>query len=84
MSEINVKFREMNDEEYMRFREESVLSYSKSIIKSEDISEEKAFEEAQNSFDEFLPQGKYTENNFLYIIVNCEKEDIGIVWYSKY
>lgn len=84
MDKINVRFREMNDEEYKQFLEESVLSYSKSIIKSEGISEEEALQEAQKTFDEFLPQGKYTENNYLYIIVNNENEDVGVIWYSKY
>lgn len=84
MGEINVRFREMNDGEYKRFVEDSVLDYSKDLIKSRRCSEEEAFEEAQKSINELLPKGKDTENNFFYTIVNSENEDVGMIWYGQY
>lgn len=83
MSEINVKFREMNDEEYKVFVENSIQDYSNGLIKSGTCTEEEGFERAKNDFTNLLPDGKHTKDNFLYRIENNKQEDVGILWYIK-
>lgn len=83
MSEINVKFREMNDEEYKVFVENSIQDYSNGLIKSGACTEEEGFERAKNDFKNLLPDGKHTKDNFLYRIENKTQEDVGILWYIK-
>lgn len=84
MGDFNIRFREMSDNEFEEFAKSSILNYSKDLIKSGMCSEEQGFESAQKQFNQLLPQGKYTENNFLHIIVNNENEDVGIIWYKKH
>ena len=84
MGELNLSFREMTDKEFEKFVENSVLDYSKDLIKSGLCSEENAFDSAKKQFNDLLPQGKYTENNFIYVAVNSDHEDVGIIWYNKH
>lgn len=83
LNEINVKFREMNDEEYKIFVENSIQDYSNGLIKSGTCAEEEGFERAKNDFKNLLPDGKQTKDNFLYRIENKTQEDVGILWYIK-
>ena len=84
MGEVNIRFREMSDDEFEKFVENSVLDYSQDLIKSGFCSEEIAFNTAKKQFNDLLPQGKYTENNFLNVAVNSDNEAVGIIWYNKY
>lgn len=84
MGDFNIRFRKMTDDEFEEFVESSVLDYSQDLIKSGMCSEEEGFESAQKQFNELLPQRKYTENNFLYIVENSENENVGIIWYKKH
>lgn len=84
MSGFNIKFRDMTDDDFNKFLEGSVLSYSKDLVKSGMYSEEAAFENSKKQFNELLPQGNYTKDHFLYIIENSENEGLGHIWYEKY
>lgn len=84
MGDFNIGFKEMSDEEFNEFFERSILSYSKDLIKSGMCNEETAFESSKKQFNELLPEGKYTKNNFIYIIVNNDNEELGHIWYEKY
>lgn len=79
MESFDISFREMSDDEFDKFAKWDILDYSKDLIKSGLCSEENAFESAKKSFDGFLPQGKYTKDNFIYVVVNSSSQDVGIV-----
>lgn len=83
MEDFSIRFREISDDEYEKFIETSVLDYSQDLIKSNMCSEEKAFKSAKKQFDELLPQGKYTIDNYIYTVVNSENENVGVIWYRK-
>lgn len=83
MGDFSIRFREMSDSEFEKFVESSVLDYSQDLLKSGLCSEENAFERAQKEFNELLPEGKYTKDNFIYMVVNSDNEDVGIIWYKK-
>lgn len=83
MQNYDLRFREMNEGEFEKFLEASVLDYSRDLEKSGLSSKEKAFENSKKHFDELLPQGKYTDGNFIYIVVNSKKEDVGAIWYRR-
>ena len=84
MEEFNIRFREMSDDEFDKFAEWDILAYSKDLIKSGLSSEENALENAKKSFNELLPQGKYTKDNYIYVVINSDNEDVGFIWYQKY
>lgn len=84
MGDFNIRFKEMSDDEFDKFAEWSISDYSQDLIKSGRCSKEKAFESAKKGFNEILPQGKYTKDNFIYVVVNSENDDVGLIWYVKY
>ncbi|WP_390622777.1 GNAT family N-acetyltransferase [Clostridium argentinense] len=84
MEDFNIRFREMSDDEFDKLAEWDILAYSKDLIKSGLSSEENALENAKKSFNELLPQGKYTKDNYIYVVVNSDNEGVGFIWYQKY
>lgn len=84
MEDLNIRFREMSDDEFDKFAEWDILAYSEDLIKSGLSSEENALENAKKSFNELLPQGKYTKDNYIYVVINSDNEDVGFIWYQKY
>lgn len=84
MEDFNISFREMSNDEFDKFVEWDILSYSKDLIKAGLSSEENALENAKKSFNELLPQGKNTKDNYIYVVVNSDNEGVGFIWYQKY
>lgn len=84
MENFNIRFREMNDDEFNKFREESILSYSKDLVKSGMNSEESALEGARKQFNELLLERQYTGDNYIYMIIDNENQSVGHIWYEKY
>lgn len=81
---FNISFKELSDDEFDKFLKKSVLKYSEDLIKSGMCSKEIAFNDSKKQFDELLPQGNNTMDNFIYIVVNNENEEVGHIWYKKY
>ncbi len=77
------KNREMNDDEFDKFCKFSILDYSQDLIKSGACNEENALDCTKKEFNEILPQGKDTANNFIYVMENTQNEYIGYIWYEK-
>jgi ribosomal protein S18 acetylase RimI-like enzyme len=84
MEDFNVRFREMSDDEFDKFTEWNILDYSKDLIKAGLSSEENALEDAKKSFNGLIPQGKYTKDNYIYVVENSDNEGVGFIWYQKY
>ncbi|WP_346940529.1 GNAT family N-acetyltransferase [uncultured Clostridium sp.] len=84
MEDFNIRLREMSDDEFDKFAEWDILDYSKDLIKAGLSSEENALEDAKKSFNELLPQGKCTKDNYIYVVVDSHNEDVGFIWYQKY
>ena len=82
--EFNVKFKKISDDEFDKFLKKSVLNYSEDLVKSGMCSKETAFNDSKKQFYELLPQGNNTKDNFIYIVVNNESEEVGHIWYKKY
>lgn len=83
MCNLGVTFREMTDEEFNKFEQWDIEDYSKALIKSGLSSKKDAMEAAKKSFNDLLPQGKYTKDSYVYIILNNDYESVGFIWYEK-
>ena len=79
-----MKFIEMTDNEYSHFTERCILSYSQDLIKSGLSSKEAALNDAKNAVSELIPQGKQTEDSFIYKVINSENEYVGTIWYKEH
>ena len=79
---MEVQFREMSEEEFKIFYENSINDYVNDLIKSSVITMEEAFAEAKREFAEMLPNGLGTKDNELRIIVDAADEKaVGVIWY---
>lgn len=76
-----ITLREMTNDDFARFREWSINDYAVDLIKSEMTNKENAYITAEKEFNELLPMGLLTVDNYLYFIVNENSEDVGFVWY---
>lgn len=84
MVHFNMRFRQMSDNEFDKYSEWITSEYSQSLIKSGECNEESAFDYAKKQISDGIPQGKDTVNNFFYVMVNSQNEDVGHIWYAKW
>ncbi|MGN7760775.1 GNAT family N-acetyltransferase [Paenibacillus sp. 22594] len=73
----------MSENEFEKFKEWSVNDYAKDLIKSKMCSDKDAYKCAEKEFNELLPMGLLTKNNYIYVIINHSLEEIGFIWYEK-
>ena len=79
---MEVQLREMSEEEFRIFFENSINDYVNDLIKSPVITMEEALAEAKREFAEMLPNGLGTKDNALRIIVDvAEEKVVGVIWY---
>lgn len=78
---MSITFRQFNQDEYINYRKWSIKEYSDDLIKSGAVAKDKAYQIASGEFASLLPQGMETANNYFFIIVNEQNEDIGMIWY---
>ena len=79
---MEVQLREMSEEEFKIFSENSINDYVNDVMKSSVITMEEALAEAKREFAEMLPNGLNTQDNALRIIADAaEEKAVGIIWY---
>lgn len=83
MGEFKIKFKFMTDDDFNKFREFSIISYSRGLVQAGLYSIENAYIHSKIEFDELLPLGNHTQNHFLYLIENIENEELGHLWFEK-
>lgn len=83
MGEFKIKFKLMTDDDFNKFREYSIISYSRGLVQACLYSIENAYIHSKIEFDELLPLGNHTQNHFLHLIENIENEEVGHLWFEK-
>ena len=72
----------MNTEEYSRFKEYSIADSARDLVRSENIPEARALQQAGEMFESMLPQGAETADNRLMTIEDPRREtSVGWIWY---
>jgi RimJ/RimL family protein N-acetyltransferase len=77
-----VKFRDMNHEEYLEYKDYVVKELADALVKGGFVEASISFERALKEQNEVLPNDEKTEKNYLYIIEN-EVNDIGCIWFGE-
>lgn len=78
---MGVKLELMSTEDYKHFLEISIVDYAASHVKAGNWKEEESIEKSTNEFNQLLPHGIETPNQYLYTIVDVEKDSIlGYLW----
>ena len=76
-----ITLQKMNEEEFRAFRAFSASDYAVDLRKGRDISPEQALKEAEEEFDEDLPDGLETKDSFVMNIVDANKNRVGWIWF---
>ena len=74
--------RKMTEEEYARFKDDSIAEYAQDLICGSGLDSESAFFRAEREFNEELPDGLETEGQYLMMILDDADENVGYIWFS--
>jgi len=69
----------MTQPEYETFLEHAIPEYAADHVRTGHWAEAESLEKSRKEFEELLPQGLNTENNYLYTLVDGN-EAIGLIW----
>ncbi|WLR48107.1 GNAT family N-acetyltransferase [Halobacillus litoralis] len=75
--------RRMSEEEFVQYIDFSIAAYAKEKVAAGNWTEEEALEKAKTTHAELLPEGKDTDDHFLYTILNEKGENVGCLWICK-
>jgi len=75
--------RPMVQTEYAAWLEEAVPAYAGDKVASGQWSQEAALGLSRKEYDELLPQGLETPDNYLYTIADSESNAIGMLWFAQ-
>ncbi len=74
--------RPISDSEYAAWLESVVPEYAADKVASGQWSAEAALELSRKEYAELLPQGKDTENNHIYTVLDAGGEAVGTLWFA--
>ena len=70
----------MSGPEFDLFLERSIPEYAEDKVRAGNWTEAESLERSRKEFEELLPQGLNTSDNFLYTLYNDDKEVLGMIW----
>ncbi len=78
-----VKLKPMTGEDFRRFRKYSITSFAEDLIVARTLPVKEALKQAEEAFEELLPDGMDTENQFLMTISDGQSgTEVGWIWFS--
>ncbi|TRZ65195.1 MAG: GNAT family N-acetyltransferase [Rhodocyclaceae bacterium] len=80
-SEMSV-LRSMTEPEYRSWLTETIPAYAADKVASGQWSEEASIALSKKEFDELLPQGLETPDNYLFTIVDRQASAVGVLWFA--
>jgi ribosomal protein S18 acetylase RimI-like enzyme len=77
-----VDLNKMTEEDYLRWRENAVRDYAEEHITGGRWTRDNALQESEKEFDQLLPDGLATQDNYLFSIISEQGEKVGCLWYA--
>ena len=77
---MKITFRPFTRHEFAQYEEWSIGSYAEALIRSGTETKADALAVSAEEFEELLPDGLDTPDNFLYYAENEYGENVGFVW----
>jgi len=72
----------MTDEYFAAYVERSIPSYAAEHVKAGNWAADEALDKARTSFNELLPKGVTTQDNYLYTVEEPQSgETVGLIWF---
>ena len=72
----------MTSSEYTEWVEQSIPAYAADKVASGDWAPEDSLDRSRQVYNELLPQGLETPDNFLFSIIDSNYETIGMLWFA--
>lgn len=73
----------MSEADYQAYLDKAVRTYAQEHVVAGNWLAEEALEKAKKQYDDLLPQGTATENQFLFnIMAEAEIEPVGMLWFA--
>ena len=79
---MHITFRPFTRQEFSRYEEWSIGSYAEALICSGTETEKDALCVSAEEFEEMLPDGMDTPDNFFFYADNEYGDNVGFVWYT--
>lgn len=80
-----VKFIPVDENEFNEYMETAIKNYAEEKVKAGNWPDDGALERSVKEFKSLLPEGKDTESNHVYKILDTEKnEDVGNLWIAVF
>jgi hypothetical protein len=74
--------RPITEDEYSAWLETVIPEYAVDKVTSGEWSEESALELSRHDYEELLPGGRNTANNYLYTVLNSAGLPVGTLWFA--
>ena len=75
-----VKLEPLQQEDFERFLERGVREYAEDHVRNGNWTAEGALERSRKEFEQYLPNGIHSQDQYLWSLVEEEGNKIGILW----
>ena len=73
----------MTERDFQTYCERAITEYAEEHIRGGRWSEEEAYEQARQQYEELLPHGIATPNQFLYTLTDASTQTpVGMIWFA--
>ncbi len=73
----------MSEVDFREYRAVSVREYAQEHVKAGNWDQEHALQEAEKAFEQYLPQGVESKNQYLFSIEDGQTgEKVGMIWFA--
>ena len=78
-----IRFRKLNEEEYRGFANKEIEEYAETLMKGRGLDKEAALSESQREFDDLMPEGFRTKDQFVSFIEDARSgKPVGEIWFG--
>lgn len=75
-----IKLESMEQEEFARFLEHSIVEYAADHVRNGNWTEEGSIERSRKEFEHYLPDGLQSKDQYLWSIIDEQNQKIGVLW----
>lgn len=79
---MSMELQNMNEQDFQWFIKTATKNFAQEKIRNGSWKKETAVKQANETFENLLPQKQKTQNHFLKTIVNSHGEKLGYLWYA--
>lgn len=75
-----IKLEPLQQEDFERFLERAIRDYAEDHVRNGNWSQEGAVDRSRKEFEQYLPDGIHSRDQYLYSIIDENGNNIGVLW----